>query len=143
MTTTFRSATRAGLVTILQAFQSANPTMLRSVFTSRPEGFTGDYPIAFVDTFPESVLHTSGVRGRTGVVTVVVVDAGGTNAEQVAAWDALVDGLMDHFTSYPHISTGTIWDRMSVAEYDETIGEQLRPAVRFTFENIYTGEGRT
>ncbi len=143
MTTVFRAATRAGLVTILEAFKTANPTLLRSVHAARPEGFTGDYPIAFVDSFPETAIHTSGVRGRTGSVTVAVVDAGGTNEEQVAAWDILVDGLMDHFTGYPHISTGTIWNEMTVEEYDETIGEQLRPAVRFTFNNVYTGEGRT
>jgi hypothetical protein len=143
MTTTFRAATRAGLVTILQAYQTANPTMLRSVLTCRPEGFTGDYPIAFVDSVPEGIFHTQGIRGRTMTAVVAVVDAGGTNPQQVAAFDLLVDGLVDHFTDYAHISTGTIWDRMTVADYDETIGEQLRPAVRFTFDNIYTGEGRT
>lgn len=143
MTTTFRAATRAGLVTILQAFQTANPTMLRTVLTCRPEGFTGDYPIAFVDSIPEGIFHSQAIRGRTISAAVAVVDDSSLNSETVAAFDLLVDGLVDHFTTYPHISTGTIWDRMRVEDYDETIGEQLRPAVRFTFENIYTGEGRS
>lgn len=143
MATTFRADVAAGLVTILEAFKTANPTMLRSVHRARPEGFIGDYPIAFVAGRSESVSHSQGLRTRTMTPSVSVVGEYRLNGEHMDEFDVLVDALEDHFTTYPHIVTGTIWDQMSVDDYDETIGEQLRPAVRFTFGNLSIQEGRT
>jgi hypothetical protein len=143
MATTFRADVASGLVTILEAFKTANPTLLRSVHRARPEGFTGDYPIAFVEARPETIFHTSGIRDRTMTPSVSVVDAGGTNAEMMAAFDTLVDALLDHFTLYPHITSNTVWDRMTVEDYAEEIGDGLRPAVRFTFGNLSIQEGRS
>lgn len=143
MTTTFRADARAGLYTLLTGFAAANPTMLTDVFTVRPEGFTGDYPIGFVDLLNEQVSHTSGVRTRTMTPSVVIVGEYRLNGERVAQFDVIADTFLDYCTATPHIVTGTIWDRMAVEDYDETIGEQLRPAVRFTFGNLSIQEGRT
>ena len=143
MATTFRRDIAAGLVTILEAFKAANPTMLRSVHRARPEGFRGDYPIAFVEARPEQIQHDSGIRDRTMTPSVAVVNDSGLNNEHMDEFDVLVDALVDHFTLYPHITPGTVWDRMTVEDYDETIGDQLRPAVRFTFGNISIQEGRS
>lgn len=147
MATTFRTDIASGLVTILTAFQTAHPTMLRSVFRARPEGFRGDYPIAFVEARPEQIFHTSGIRDRTMTPSVAVVGDGGLNAEHMAEFDALVDALLDHFTLSPHITPNTVWDRMTVEDYAEEIetdrGTMLRPAVRFTFGNISIQEGRS
>jgi hypothetical protein len=143
MPTTFRADVRAGLLTILQAFQSANPTMLRSAHRARPEGFTGDYPIALVDQFGEAIFHTSGVRDRTMNATVSVVGEYRLNAEHMDDFDLLVDALIDFFTTYPHVVSNTVWDRMTVEDYAEEIGDALRPAVRFTFVNLSVQEGRS
>lgn len=143
MTTTFRVDIRAGLVTVLEAFKTANPSLIGAVLTARPEGFTGDYPIAFVDSQPEAISHTAGVRTRTMTPAVAVVAEKTLNAEEQARFDALVDALLDWFTANPHIITGTIWDRMTVEDYAEVIGEQYRPAVRFTFGNLSIAEGRS
>jgi hypothetical protein len=143
MATTFRTDVASGLVTVLEAFKTANPTLLRSVHRARPEGFTGDYPIAFVEGRSEQIFHTSGIRDRTMAPSVAVVGDGGLNAEHMATFDALVDALVDHFTLYPHITPGTVWDRMTVEDYAEEIGDQLRPAVRFTFGNLSIQEGRS
>lgn len=143
MTTTFRADVRAGLVTVLNAFKTANPTMLGSVLTSRPEGFTGDYPIAFPESQAESISHDSGTRTRLMTPAVAVVWEKTLNAQEQDVADLLVDALVDHFTSYPHIVTGTIWDRMAIEDYAEAIGDQYRPAVRFTFGNLSIQEGRT
>lgn len=143
MTTTFRTDVASGLVTVLQAFQTANPTMLRSVYRARPEGFTGDYPIAFVEGRSETISHTAGVRTRTMTPSVAVVGEYRLNAEHMAAFDELVDLLVDWFTQNPHIVANTIWDRMTVEDYDEEIGEASRPAVRFTFTNLSVQEGRS
>lgn len=141
--TTFRRDVRAGLVLALSDFKTANPSQLGSVLTARPEGFTGDYPIAFPDSQPESIFHTAGVRDRTMTPAVAVVAEKALNAEEQDRFDALVDALVDWFTARPHITSGTIWDRMTVEDYAETIGEQYRPAVRFTFGNLSIQEGRT
>lgn len=143
MTTTFRQVTRAGLVTLLQGFKTANPTLLGSVLTARPEGFTGDYPIAFVDSQSEAIVHDSGTRMRTMTPAVAVVAEKALNAEEQARFDILVDTLLDYFTANPHVTTGTVWDRMTIEDYAEVIGEQYRPAVRFTFGNLSIQEGRT
>jgi len=143
VTTTFRQDIRAGFVTLLQGFQTANPTMLGSVLTSRPENFTGDYPIGFVDSQPESIVHDSGTRTRTMTPVVAVVAEKTLNAEEQDRFDLLVDALLDYFTANPHVTTGTVWDRMVIEDYAEVIGEQYRPGVRFTFGNLSIQEGRT
>lgn len=143
MTTTFRADSRAGLVALLTGFQTANPTMLGSVLPARPEGFTGDYPIGFVDSQPETIVHDSGTRTRTMTPAVAVVAEKTLNAEEQDRFDLLVDALVDWFTANPHIVAGTIWDRMAVEDYAEVIGEQYRPGVRFTFGNLSIQEGRT
>lgn len=143
MTTTFRKDTRAGLYGLLTGFKAANPSMLGSALTARPEGFTGDYPIGFVESQPEQISHTAGVRTRLMTPTISIVAEKALNAEEQDAFDLIVDAFLDYCTANPHIVTGTIWDRMAVEDYDEAIGEQYRPAVRFTFGNLTIQEGRT
>lgn len=146
MPTTFRADTRAGLVTATQAFITANPTMLYVVHTSRPSSFAGDMPFAYVDLLGEDIRHTSGTRIRTMQPSVVVVSRPSENAQQTAAWDLLVDALVDHFTDYAHISPNTIWDEMTVTDEGEEVqseqGVRTFPAVRFRFGNVSAMEGR-
>lgn len=143
MTTTFRTDVRAGLLSLLQTFQTANPTMLRSAHRARPEGFTGDYPIGFVDSQPETIFHTSGVRDRTMSPAVALVGEYRLNGEHADEFDLLVDAFLDWCSARPHIVTGTVWDRMTISDYQEDIGEAVRPAVRFTFTNLSIQEGRS
>lgn len=138
MPTTFRQNVVAGLVVILEAYKAANPTLLRRVFDVRPQSPVNDLPYAYVSLRPETITHASGVRVRTMNPSVVVVDALASNGETYDRFDVLVDGLVDQFTSYPHIVANTIWDRMTVAEEDEP----GHAAVRFTFENVEIIEGR-
>lgn len=145
MATTFRTDITTGLVTILDAFVTANPTLLRRTERGRPPSIVGDLPIAWVDRRDESISHDSGTRTRTMTPSVLVVDSQGDNLESAARWDTLVDKLVDHFTTYPHITSNTIWDRMTVE--DETYSEgdepiRYFPAVRFSFGNVSIQEGR-
>ena len=143
MATTFRADVAGGLVTILTAFKTANPTLLGSVHRARPEGYTGDYPIAFVETRNEAIVHDAQTRTRLMTPSVAIVGEYRLNAEHMDAFDDLVDALLDHFTTYPHITPNTVWDRMTVEDYTEEIGDALRPAVRFTFGNVSIQEGRS
>ena len=146
MPTTFRADTRAGLVTAVQAFITAQPTMLHVVYTSRPSTFSGDTPFAYVDLLGETIAHDSGTRTRTMQPSVVVVGRPTENAQQTADWDLLVDALVDHFTDYAHISPNTIWDAMTVTDDSEEVqseqGVRTFPAVRFQFGNVSAMEGR-
>lgn len=146
MATTFRTDITSGLVTILDAFVTANPTLLRRTERSRPPSIVGDLPIAWVDRRDESITHDSGTRTRTMSPSVLVVDSIGDNVETVVDFDTLVDLLVDHFTLSPHITSNTIWSDLRVE--DESYSEGDEPtryfhAVRFTFGNVAILEGRS
>jgi hypothetical protein len=146
MATTFRQDITAGLVTILDAFITANPTLLRRSVRSRPPSVVGDLPVGFVDSRSEAIGHDVGVRTRTMSPSVVVVSPVADNSETVVRHDVLVDALVDHFTTYPHLISGTIWDRMTVNDEDYSVdtdtGSRHFYATRFTFENVSIQEGR-
>ena len=148
MATTFRADVRAGLVTATQAFITANPTLLRRVFTTRPTSFNTDMPFAYIDLLAETATHTAGTRERVMAPSVVIVSRPLENEQQLAAWDVLVDALADHFTSYPQFTTSSIWDRWTLTEEGEeiqTAPDSIRtfPTVRFTFDNVSLREGRS
>ena len=147
MPTTFRTDIRAGLVTAVQAFIAANPTLLLAVHKARPTSFSGDMPFAYVDLLAESATHTAGTRERVLSPSVVVVARPLDNDTQVDGWDVLVDKLADHFTDYAQIAPNTIWDAWSVTDESEEISTapdsvRVFPAVRFTFTNVSIREGR-
>jgi hypothetical protein len=146
MPSTFRTDITSGLVTILDAFITANPTLLRRSERGRPPSVVGDLPIAWVDRRDESIVHDSGTRTRTMQPSVLVVAPITDNVETVIRFDTLVDLLVDHFTDYPHITSNTIWSAMTVE--DESYSEGEEPvryfhAVRFSFGNVSIQEGRS
>jgi len=143
MVTTVRADLVAGVTTMMTAFIAANPTLLRRHFRSRPPSLNSDTPFSYLDLHPESVHHANGLRDRIITPQVVIVDRLTDNLETEDRFDVLVDSLMDHFTTYPHITTGSIWSDMTVA--DETIqdGDSFFAAVRFTFSDFQKTEGRT
>ncbi len=141
MTTTARASIAAGVTTMMAAFIATNPTLIRRHFSERPTTFATDLPCSFLSARPETISHTSGTRERVFSPSVSVVWDGRTT---LADMDATVDLLVDHFTAYPHIVTGTIWDRMTVEDDREVIGDGVSlPSVRFTFSNLSIREGRT
>lgn len=143
MVTTFRSDIASGLLTILEAFITANPTLLRRAYRARPASWNTDLPAAWVETRNEVVAHDSGVRTRTMTPSVLVVDRLTDNTETMDRMDDLVDALLDHFTASPHITTTTIWDALSVTDETEQLPDgSWVTAVRFTFGNVSIREGR-
>jgi len=142
MTTTFRADVVAGMTTMMQAFIAANPTLVRRHFRVLPESFTTDIPCSYLDLRPEQISHDSGLRQRLMSPSIVVIFDAADNGEVIDAMDTTTDLLVDWFTSYPHIVSGTVWDAMTVA--DESVPNNLgMVAVRFTFGNISILEGRT
>ncbi len=126
---------------MMLAFIAANPTRLRQHHDEKPAGFAGNTPCSYLSPRPEIISHDSGTRERVMSPSVTVVKDG---RQTVASFDSLVDLLVDHFTTYPHIVTGTIWDRMTVEDDREEIGDgSSLPSVRFTFTNLSIREGRS
>ena len=103
MTTTARQDVRAGLYALLVAFQAANPTLLFSVFRSRPGAPGVELPGAFVGNLNEpSIIHTSGTRQRNFAPEIVVFDSfAPSNEEQAARLDIVIDALLDYLTANP------------------------------------------
>lgn len=91
----------AALLSVLQTYATANPTLLRKVYTARPSG-AGEWPFAFIGARNEVQTHSEGVRTRTFSPTVVVADAYSDNEQTQGALDILQDQLSDAFTAQPH-----------------------------------------
>jgi hypothetical protein len=141
MPTTFRSDIAAGIEAVLVAFRTANPTLLLGVHRARPESYP-DLPAAYIDNRPEAITHSQGVRTRTMQPSVVVVRRITNNAETMAAFDTLVDLLVDAFTAAPQFTADTIWDQLTVADEDAPFGDYDFAGVRFTFGDVSIMEGR-
>ena len=95
---TFRVDLVDALYDLLVAYQTANPTLLRAVFRTRPSAFQ-ELPAAFVGPRVETITHTSGTRERAIDPTVVVVDTFTDNIETGDRMDVLIDDLVDVFTA--------------------------------------------
>ncbi len=141
MATTFRADTVAGIYAVLDAFRTANPTLLLGVHRARPESFP-DLPAAYIDGRDEAVTHSAGVRTRTMRPQVVVVRRITNNEEAMLAFDTLVDALLDAFTAQPSFDAGTMWSDVSIADEDAPFGDYDFAAVRFTFGDVTIMEGR-
>ena len=140
-TSTFRVDLVAGFTTMMAAYIAANPTLIKRHYRSLPAQFQ-DLPCSYLDVRPERVSHAQGLRDRVTSPSIVVVTRLTDNGETTDIHDVLVDSLLDWFTSYPHIVTGTIWSDMTVA--DEAIGDDNQfVGTRFSFGNISIAEGRT
>jgi len=140
-TSTFRVDLVAGVTAMMNAYIAANPTKLLLHYRSLPAQFQ-DLPCSYLDVRPETVSHANGLRDRVTTPSIVVVTRLTDNGETTDIHDILVDSLLDWFTAYPHIVTGTVWSDMTIA--DEAVGTDNQfVGTRFSFGNISIAEGRT
>jgi hypothetical protein len=142
MATTFRTDVCDGILAVLTTYAAAHPDQLVRAYRARPASMP-DLPAAYIENRPESISHSQGVRTRIMTPSVVVVRRITDNAETMAAFDTLVDGLVDAFTAVPQFASDTIWSELTVADEDAPFGDYDFAAVRFTFGNVSIDEGRT
>lgn len=133
-----------GLVTVLNAYKTAHPTLLRGVYTARPAGPAFEKPCAYVGSRDETTAHDSGLRTRTfNGLTVWILDTFPDNQQTADRMDILVDGLQDAFTAAPHAGGGnTVVSVTSVNDTEVTMGEAIYRAAVFTFASGVVAEGR-
>jgi hypothetical protein len=144
-----RTDIRAGMLTCLEAFATAQPTFLRASFPVRPTRLSGDLPLAFVDFQTEDLDHTSGTQGRTSSPSFVFVFRPIENHEQVELMDEVVDGFIEHLKDYAYVAqtAATIAvfrgnARVTDESIDLPTGE-VYPAVRVTLNEVDVRTGRT
>ena len=106
--TTFRQDVNAGIATVLLAFAAANPTLLRKVYTERPPSLAGgELPAAWIDSQPEIIGYSSGVRQRTQAPIVGIADVAPDAEEFSDRINYLTDALIDAFTAAYHAASAT------------------------------------
>lgn len=140
-TSTFRNDIRAGLKTILDDFQTANPTLLRHTYKARPAS-VGDLPAAYVGNMPEVAQHVHGIRVRELSASVTFLDLISDATEVTDRMDDLVDAFLDYLTDRPHITSATVWDRVTVDDGELDYDGALYRAVTFGGINVTIHEGR-
>jgi hypothetical protein len=134
----------AGITTMVNAFISANPTLLKRHFRSRPMTILSDWPCSYLDLRPTSVSYDSALRTTEFTPSIVFVDRPTESGETSDRIDTIVDAFTDHLDSYPHLVPGTSW---SVGAWsDEAIplsDETSAAGVRWTFGPITFRNGRS
>lgn len=139
---TFRRDIADGILSMVNTFIAANPSLLVRVYRARPPGLA-DFPCAYIENRPEDVVHDVQTRTRVMSPSLVVVDRITDNAETMLRMDILVDKLLDQITATPQLVLGTIHNgRMTIADESEDFGDYILAAVRFTWLDISIQEGR-
>lgn len=145
--TGFRQALQAGILSLVQAFATANPTIIRSVKSVRPESFSGTaaLPVFFLGNMSETLIHAQGTRSRQfDGFSGFLVDQLGTVGDSNDRMNFAADVLADLFTLNPHAASGR-----SIAQHQTTIDTEIEadgtryPALEFGFGPTEVLEGRT
>lgn len=148
MTTTWRQDVVSAIVAILQEESTANPTLLRKVYSSRPGSF-GETPVAYVGGRSEVIDHDAGTRTRTMAgLTFTIVDSYRDNAQTGDLLDELVDNIVDRFDLSTNVQRvgSSILEITAVTDVDVNVeGPDKTVAYRgvvFTLARTFKPEGR-
>ena len=144
--TGFRQAIQAGIVAFVGAFSAANPTIIRSVRTTRPRNFTtAELPCFFIGDMDEQISHSVGIRTRTFTgMSCYWVDELTEQIESNDRANFAADVLCDLFTANFHgadAPSGIQQSGTNDTEFEE--GGVRYPALQLTFApNTSIAEGR-
>ena len=98
---TFRAATRAATVALLEGYKAANDDALKQIYPGRPASIYA--PCAFPEGIDErDINYTAAMVQRTPRVTVRVVHGTFDSAEAVAQQDAFIDGFFSYVLDNRH-----------------------------------------
>lgn len=141
----FRQNVSSGLLTVLQGFSAANPTLLKGIHAARPNSYElVDKPGCFIDGGDETVAYMQGVRTRILTTTVTVFTFVPDTAEAQNGMDVLIDGLLDCFTAAYHAAGGkSLIEATSIRQVELNDGKGVSYlGYQFPFTNEIK-EGRT
>lgn len=145
LASSFRQAAVAGVRTTLNAFKTANPTLLLQVMGSEPQSFDAvSKPFAYITGRDETMTLGNQLRTRTlAGLGVAVIDVVPNNVEAEARMDILIDGLVDAFTAAFHAIDGySILQPVSVTEFLPA-GGSTYIGNRISLASTFKTEGRS
>lgn len=133
----------SGVTTMMAAFISASPTLLKRHFRARPESLVTDWPCSWLDLRPERISYDPAIRNREFNVSIVFAIGMGDNDQQMTLLDSLVDAFTDHLDSYAHVLTGSVWSEGTWSEEAIPLSDDTStPGVRWTFAPLLSKRGR-
>ena len=106
---TFRVDLVAHLSTAVNAYITANPTIVRRYWKRRPGTFGGELPLAYMDNISEVIaVLDNGTYQRDLSTAIVVVDTFADNEQTGTRFDTAVDGLVSWLVraTYATVSGG-------------------------------------
>lgn len=140
----FRTDVRAGVMSTLNTYAAANPSVLRGVHRARPASLSaGELPCAWIEAIDSpSIVHSMQIRQTNLIVTVTLADVVPDSDEQAVRADTLVDGLEDALTADFHSASGNaITEPTGYAQRLVTEGPVPYAATDY-YLRAYIGEGR-
>lgn len=118
MATTFRQDVTAAILSSIDAFIAANPTLLRRSERGRPPSVMGDLPLAFIDGRDERIHFDAQTMDRVMTIAVVVVSQLADNVETLVRHDVITDALIDHFNAYISFVPNSSWTDLTTSDED-------------------------
>ncbi len=143
--TGFRQATQTGVLTLVNDFMAANPTIIRSTFSARPPSLVNvEKPCFFIGDLTEDIVHANGVRTRTlGGFSAYLVDQLGDVYWSNDRMNFAADALVDLFTGGFHAISGrSILEQIAMIDTEFAEGDARFPALEFQFARTFVTEGR-
>ncbi len=143
--TGFRQAAQAGLAGLVASFKTANPSIIRRVLTTKPQGFGSETPLFYIGAMNERVDHANGVRTRTlEGFSAYLLDTSPASEESSDRLAFAVDALTDLFTGGVHIISGrSILQHTATLDTEQVDGTNIiLPGAEFTFAQTVVAEGR-
>lgn len=143
--TAFRQVLSAAIVSLVTTFAAANPTIIRSVWTTKPNLSNAEMPCFYIGDLAESITHMQGVRTRTfSGFSAYLVDNPGATDESSARLDFAADALVDLFTANPHAASGrSIFQHVGTNDIESPDGVIPLPGLELLFAETTVTEGRT
>jgi hypothetical protein len=119
---TNRAQLRAGCLTVLQAVQTAHPTLLVHIYDHHPPAFRT--PCAFVENVitEPTITHAAQTRRMDIVAEVHLVNKYVSNDQTADEQDALVDYVVDAFSDNKRAASDqSLTEPTSVSGHEETV----------------------
>lgn len=143
----FRQAVQYGVISLMQTFAAANPTIVRAVRSTRPGSFaTASLPVFYLGDMTESDTYGNGqwIRAFSGL-TAYLVDNLGTIEDSNDRMNFAADAIGEYLTQNYHASGArSILQIQSINDTEETDAKGLTyPAIEFQLGGTFQTEGRT
>lgn len=129
---------RNALFTLLEAQQTATPTLIRKVFRGKPGGLA-EKPVAWLGEFDDDLGYDQGTRNRTMTCQIVIADSFRADLITTAdTFDTLRDALVERFTAAVSLIPDTITECTRISGGDVTVqgadGQQVTSYRGMTFD---------